>query len=194
VFFQRFYTVAEQYAILVKGLRTMPRLVRARKAGLVSAHLSERIMLAVTEVNGCEICSYAHARMALESGMTREEIRMLLAGDTGAIPVDESPAIVFAQHYADSRGKPTRESWQRLVDEYGVAKSLGILAAARMMMIGNALGIAVSALRKRLKGRPVARSSLGYEAAMILSVVVLLPAALVHAAAAAALRTPVIAF
>jgi hypothetical protein len=36
VFFQRFTTVAEQYTILVKGLRTMPRLFRARKAGLVS--------------------------------------------------------------------------------------------------------------------------------------------------------------
>jgi AhpD family alkylhydroperoxidase len=194
VFFKRFYTVAEQYAILVKGLRTMPRLVSARMAGLVSAHLFERIMLAVTEVNGCEVCSYAHTRMALESGMTPEEIRMLLAGDTRAIPVDESLAIVFAQHYADSRGNPTRESWQRLVDEYGSAKSLGILGAARMMMIGNTLGIALSALLKRLKGRPVEKSSLGYEAAMILSVVPLFPAVLVHALVASVLRMPILGF
>jgi AhpD family alkylhydroperoxidase len=178
----------------VKGLRTMPRLVSARMAGLVSAHLSERIMLAVTGVNGCEVCSYAHTRMALESGMAAEEIRMLLAGDTGAIPVDESLAIVFAQHYADSRGNPTRESWQRLVDEYGSEKSLGILGAARMMMIGNAPGIALSALLKRLKGRPVDKSSLGYEAAMILSVIPLFPAALVHAVVAGVLRTPIMGF
>jgi AhpD family alkylhydroperoxidase len=194
VVYKKRYSVPELYAILVKGLRAMPRLVSARAAGLVSAHLSERIMLAVTEVNGCEVCSYAHTRMALESGMAPEEIRMLLAGNTGAIPVDESLAIVFAQHYADSRGNPTRESWQRLLDGYGAAKSLGILGAARMMMIGNALGIALSAFLKRLKGRSVAKSSLGYEAAMMLSVVPLFPAALVHAVAAGVLRTPIIEF
>lgn len=194
MFFNRFYSVSELYAIFVKGLRTMPHLVSARMAGLVSARLSERIMLAVTEVNGCAVCSYVHSRMALESGMAPEEIRMLLAGDTGAIPVDESLAIVFAQHYADSRGNPTRESWQRVVDAYGLAKSLGILGAARTMMIGNVLGIAWSAFLKRLKRRPVAKSSLGYEAAMIFSIVPLFPAALAHALVAAVLRMPILGF
>ena len=103
---------------------------------------AERIMLAVTEVNGCEVCSYAHARIALEKGLRAEEVRMLLAGDAGAIPADEAIAIAFAQHYADSRGNPTRESWQRLVETQGSAKALGILGAARTMMIGNAYGIA----------------------------------------------------
>jgi AhpD family alkylhydroperoxidase len=194
VVFKKRYSVLELYGILVKGLRAMPRLLSARMAGLVSARLAERIMLAVTEVNGCEVCSYAHTRIALENGMSPKEIRMLLAGDTGAVPVDESLAIVFAQHYADTRGNPSRDSWQRLVDAYGSAKSLGILAAARMMMIGNAVGIAWSAFANRLKGRPVASSSLGYEAAVMLSAVPLFPAALVHAVAAGVLRTPIMVF
>ncbi len=192
--FKKRYSVPELYGILVKGLRALPRLLSARMSGLVSAHLAERIMLAVTEVNGCEVCSYAHTRMALETGMTPEEIRKLLAGDTASIPVDESLAIVFAQHYADTRGNPSRESWLRLLDAYGAAKSLGILGAARTMMIGNAVGIAWSAFVNRLKGRPVPNSNLGYEAAMILSVIPLFPAALAHAVVAGVLRTPILGF
>jgi AhpD family alkylhydroperoxidase len=110
-------------------------------------------MLAVTEVNGCEVCSYAHAKMALEKGLGAEEIRMLLAGDTGAIPADEAIAIAFAQHYADSRRNPARESWLRLVEHCGTTKAQGILGAAREMMIGNACGIAWNAFMSRVKGR-----------------------------------------
>ncbi|MFC0273464.1 carboxymuconolactone decarboxylase family protein [Metabacillus herbersteinensis] len=32
-------------------------------------------MLAVTEVNGCEFCSYSHTKIALEQGMSQEEIK-----------------------------------------------------------------------------------------------------------------------
>jgi AhpD family alkylhydroperoxidase len=192
--FSRFYSVPELYVILHQGLRTMPRLAKARKAGLLSAHFAERIMLAVTEVNGCEICSYAHTRMALESGMGMDEIRLLLAGDTGAIPADEALAIVFSQHYADTRGRPTREAWQRTVDAYGLPKALGILGAARVMMIGNASGIAVSAFVNRLRGKPVAKSSLHYEVAMLLAVVIFFPFALAHAMMSALLGRSIIGF
>jgi len=192
--FRRFDSLPELYAILVAGLRTAPRLLAARRAGLVDAKLAERVMLAVTEVNGCEICSYAHARMTLETGLARDEIGMLLAGDTGAVPADEAVAIAFAQHYADSRGRPGRAAWQRLLDAYGEPKALGILGAARVMMIGNAYGIAWSALANRLRGRRVEKSSLAYELVMLLAIVPFAPAAAVHALAAAALRVPPIDF
>lgn len=193
-FYKRFYSLPELYAILVVGLRTAPRLLAARRAGLVDAKLAERVMLAVTEVNGCEICSYAHARMALETGLAAGEIRMLLAGDAGSVPADEAIAIAFAQHYADSRGRPGREGWQRLLDAYGEPKALGILGAARVMMIGNAYGIAWSAFANRLRGRRVGTSSLAYEVAMLLAVVPFTPAAAVHALAAAVLRAPLVEF
>lgn len=193
-FFKRFYSLPELYAILVAGLRTAPRLLAGRRAGLVDVKLAERVMLAVTEVNGCEICSYAHARMALETGLATDEIRMLLAGDTASVPADEAIAIAFAQHYADSRGRPDREAWRRLLDAYGEPKALGILGAARVMMIGNAYGIAWSALTNRLRGRRVGKSSLAYEVAMLLAIVPFAPAAAVHALAAAVLRVPLVDF
>ncbi|WP_256205872.1 carboxymuconolactone decarboxylase family protein [Carnobacterium iners] len=38
----------------------------------------ERIMLAVTQVNGCSVCSYTHTKMALEVGMKSEKIKNIL--------------------------------------------------------------------------------------------------------------------
>jgi AhpD family alkylhydroperoxidase len=193
-FFKKFYSVPELYVILVRGLRTMPFLAKSRSTGGLSSGFTERIMLAVTEVNGCEVCSYAHTRMALERGMSMDEIRKLLTGDTGSVPSAEAVGIVFAQHYADTRGNPTGESWRRLLEVYGEATSLGILGASRVMMIGNAYGIAWSAFVNRLRGELVAKSSLRTELAMLLSIVFLFPVSLVHAAVAALLRRPIIQF
>jgi len=84
-------------------------MAQARKNKVMSSEFIERIMLAVTEVNGCEVCSYAHTKIALEQGMSEEEIGKLLSGDTEDIPAEEAPAIFFAQHYADTRGNPSRD-------------------------------------------------------------------------------------
>jgi AhpD family alkylhydroperoxidase len=164
----------------------------AKRHGDLDGESIERIMLAVTEVNGCEVCSHAHARMALERGLTSEEIRMLLAGDSDAVPADEAVAIAFAQHYADARGSTSRASWQRLVEAYGTRKALGILGAARVMMIANAYGIAWSALLSRLKGRPVAKSSILYELVMLAAIVVFVPLASVHALVLSLLKRPIL--
>ena len=48
--------------------------MEVKKERQLSEHFIERIMLAVTEVNGCAVWSYAHTKMALEAGMTNEEI------------------------------------------------------------------------------------------------------------------------
>jgi hypothetical protein len=145
-------------------------------------------------VNGCEICSYAHARMALETGLARDEVARLLAGDTTAVPAGEAVGIAFAQHYADSRGRPGSRAWGRVIDACGEPVALAVLGAARVMMIGNAYGIAWSAFAHRLRGRPVERSSLAYEIAMLLAIVPFAPVAAVHALAAGVLRVPLIRF
>jgi AhpD family alkylhydroperoxidase len=101
----------------------------------------ERNMLAVTEVNGCALCSYYHTKVALENGMSAEEIKGMLGGDLADAPEAELPAILFAQHYADTRGKPSKEAWERVCAAYGETGAYGVLAAIRMIMMGNALGI-----------------------------------------------------
>ncbi|MFZ2414338.1 MAG: carboxymuconolactone decarboxylase family protein [Candidatus Cryosericum sp.] len=191
-FYKKIYSLSEGYVILHQALRTMPHLAKSRRRGEMSSEFIERIMLAVTEVNGCEVCSYGHTKMALEQGMSSEEIQKLLTGATDSIPTDEVKAVLFAQHYADTRGHPSAASWQQIVDTYGTSKALGILGATRAIMFGNAYGIPLSAFRNRLLGRPIKKSSLPYEIGMMLSAIVFLPVSAVQALVSSLLRVPII--
>ena len=190
---KKLYSLQESYRIFYHGMRTMKYLSRAKKKQELDTKFIERIMLAVTEVNDCAICSYAHSKRALESGMSGEEIHNLLAGIMDDIPDDELAAVMFAQHYADTRGHPTEESWQRIVKIYGTSRALGILGSIRTIMMGNAYGIAWSSFFNRLKGRSDPRSSFLYEARMILGTA-LIPVALIHALISNLFRKPVISF
>lgn len=175
------YSFKETYRITYLAFRSLASFKVAKKHGLLDDQLMERIMLAVTEVNGCEVCSFAHTKMALEAGLSNEEIQSMLAGLSGDVPVDEMQAIMFAQHYADYRGRPSRKSWKRLLETYGKEKAEGILGAIRMIMMGNAYGIAWSSFSNRFKGHPDQRSSLLYEIGMIICTLFFIPSALIHA-------------
>ena len=109
----------EMYAIIWRAFRAMPVIHRNTKSNLVSQAFQERLMLAVTEVNGCAICSYEHAKLALEAGLSKDEIEGILAGLGDSIPETEKPAILFAQYYAEQKGAVARASWQKLQDTYG---------------------------------------------------------------------------
>lgn len=188
------YSIGEAYGIVYKGIRTAPYKKKAIKNNLISQQFKEKIMLAVTEVNDCPLCSYAHTKMALETGMSNEEIEAMLSGAMDGVLQEELPAVLFAQHYAEMRGKPSKESWQRLVQEYGEEKAMGILGAVRTIMIGNAYGIPLGSLRGRLKGNADKRSSLPYELGMTITVIPITLIALIHAGIAGILRVSVIKF
>ncbi len=59
-------------------VRNRSQLKEITNKRLISHGFRERLMLAVTAVNGCRYCSYFHARQALKSGLTPEEISRLL--------------------------------------------------------------------------------------------------------------------
>lgn len=193
-FYKKIYSHSEFYRSIYLAARSIRHLGRARKKRLLSPRTIERIMLAVTEVNGCEVCSYAHTRMALEKGMSAEEIGELLSGIAESVPAEDAVAVFFVQHYADQRGQPSKESWQRLKESYGDDTSEGILGAARIMTVANIHGIALSAMARRLKGKPVAETGLVYEISIILSILIYLPAAMIHAALADIKKIPVLVF
>jgi len=191
------FSVGEAYLTIYRMFRSLPGFRRARHHKLMTQHFSERLMLAVTEVNQCAMCSYAHTKMALEYGMSQDEIDAMLSGDHSAVAQEELPGILFAQHYADSRAKPSREAWQTVVKDYGEAKSIGILGAIRMMTVGNIYGIALGSFIARLTRNTKAvdkRNSLGYELAILLTLPVFLPVAAVHALLASLAGAPVIRF
>ncbi len=192
--YKRIYSLSEFYTALYRGMKTIGAMKQNRKTKDISKDFIERIMLAVTEVNGCPICSYGHTKWALEEGMSNEEINLLLAGSSEAVPSNQLVAVLFAQHYADSRGNPSHDSWQRVVDVYGLSKSLIILGATRAIMIGNIWGIAFSSFSSRLKGKPSGKTHFLYEMGIMLSIVPFLPVAIVHALVAKIIALPVLSF
>jgi AhpD family alkylhydroperoxidase len=192
-FGRKLYSVKESYWIFYNGIRTIKYMFRAKKKGEISSKFTERLMLAVTEVNGCAICSYAHSKRALETGMSNEEIQKMLKGIMDDVPNDEMTAVMFAQHYADTRGTPTRESWERIVEIYGISRARGILGAIRTIMIGNTYGIPWSSFFNRLRGRSDPRCSLLYEISMILGTI-LVPISVIHALISDLFRVPIISF
>ena len=175
------YTVGEMYRVLLAVISSIGILKRNRKDEIVDAQFIERLMLAVTEVNGCALCSYAHAKMALEGGFSEEEVASFLSGSDTFVKAEEATAILFAQSYADSAGVLDEEQYERVVAEYGKERSEVILAAIRAMMGGNVIGLPYSALQSRFKAKVrYANSSLLYEVGMSLAPLVLIPVALMH--------------
>lgn len=191
---RKLYSFKEAYIITLQALRTMPQFRRSKRIGEIDQQLIERIMLAVTEVNGCMICSYAHAKMALEAGLSNVEIQNMLAGISDNIPSEELQAIMFAQHYADSRGNPSKESWERIIETYGLSKAKGILGAIRMIMMGNVYGIPWGFFLSRIKGKPDQRSSLFYELGFMIASIFFLIFAFVHALISNFFRVAIIRF
>lgn len=181
--YKRRYNLAEMYRSFVLVPGAILKIIADTKKQRVDGQFRERLQLAVTEVNGCAACSYAHTHLALKQGMSRDEISSFLSGDNKFVKPQEAKAIFFAQHFADSGGYPGREAYTSIVQEYGVKKARIILAAIQVMMAANIYGIPFSALYSRLKGKTYKGSSLFYELGMLIAGGLLLPPALVHAMA-----------
>ena len=153
-------------------------MAKGEKKGWMSEELRERLMMAVTEVNGCAMCSWYHTKVALEGGMAEDEVAALLSGEFQTVPENEITAVLFAQHYADMRGKPDGEAWDKLVSQYGKNAALAMLGAIRGIMFGNLLGIPSGSLMNRMGSKRFQkdpRSSLAYELMLLLSSMVFFP-------------------
>ncbi len=177
---KKFYSVREFYKYTKDAFKSLKYMKQALKTGLIDKGFQSRIMLAVTEINGCEMCNIFHTGEALKSGMSNKEIKLFLSGDLAHANVDEGVAIFFAQHYAKTKGYPDIEAWNRVVNEYGRKKALGILGTVRAIMFGNTSGIAIGALISRFKFKPVKNSSFSYELKILLSTFIFVPIAIIH--------------
>ena len=161
--YKRKFSFLELYRSYLYVPQAMAKLIKNKKEKLISQHFIERMQLAVTEVNGCAACSYAHTTFALREGMSNEEISSFLGGGDEFIQPEEAKAIIFSQHFADSRGFPERAAYEAIIKEYGEEKASIILSADQMMIAGNMFGIPFSAYQSRKRGKPFKESTLGYE-------------------------------
>jgi AhpD family alkylhydroperoxidase len=112
----------------------------AMSGDLVSPAFRERLMLAVTAVNGCRYCSYFHTKEALRTGLPEAEIRAMQDGIVDNAPAEELPALLYAQHWAESNANPDPDLWQKLIKTYGNERAEAIEVVLRMIRLGNLLG------------------------------------------------------
>ncbi len=168
-FERRTFTFSRFVASLRDIFAHMDDFRQAVRGGRVSRAFAEKIMLAVTQVNGCRYCNYGHTRAALAAGISEEELQRLLAQDIGTFPEEEAVALTFAQHYAESEDNPDPAAWQRLVDYYGPETARDIMAYIRMITFGNLLGNTFDAFFSRLTGHPAQTSTFWDELGVLLA-------------------------
>jgi AhpD family alkylhydroperoxidase len=118
-----------------------PLLKRAMRSGEISPGFRERLMLVVTEVNGCRYCSYYHSGQSIKAGLSNDELHVLLSGQIpGDSPEEEIPALVYAQHWAETNAQPDWQAVHRLVEIYLDERASLIHAILRMIRAGNLIG------------------------------------------------------
>lgn len=164
----RVFKVREFLHIIQLAGVAFPLLRDAKKRKRFSKQLKERIMLSVTNVNGCELCSYVHTKIALKSGLEASEIKALLGGEKEQIREEDLIAILFAEHFASSKENPDKEILTKLVDTYGEERANLILAATVMISLTNTLGITMDLFKSRLLFKADKRSSFFNEIGIIL--------------------------
>jgi len=172
---RRIYGIKINYQLLNGFLSNIGEMRKAKKRGDVSEQFEKRIMLAVTQVNGCRLCSYYHTKDALKIGMPEQEIKKLLSGELSAAPEEEAIALMFAQHYAEAIGHYDADVYRRLVETYGEERSRSILCYIRAIMVGNAQGNIMGALSSRFHGQPEPNSSFFKEIGVLFCDIVFIP-------------------
>jgi len=142
---------------------------------LISKKFRSNIMLAVTYVNGCRICSYVHTKTLLQEGVTNEQLKPLLEGTFTNLDTEETSALIFAQHYADARGQYDSEAFRTVKKQYGDDVAMGILASVKLIMFGNVNGIALGNIWDRIRLKKAKKTNILTELYNAFSPILLLP-------------------
>ena len=140
-FKRRLYPSLGDFAADLRATLARPRQMRAVMRGdSLDPAFRERLMLAVTAVNGCRYCSFYHARQALVVGIAPDEAEALAAGVLDGCPPEQLPAVLYAQHWAESDARPDPAARARMVELYGAATTEAIELALHTIRIGNMAG------------------------------------------------------
>lgn len=141
MFRRRIYTniflFAKDIGAIWLSLGALPRLLYGKK---VSPAFRERLMLVVTGVNQCRYCAYAHAKAALSSGISRQEIAALGDSMFEGSPKDQVPALLYAQHYAETYGKPDIAVRENTRAQYDPQTFSAIELSIKMIRMFNLFG------------------------------------------------------
>lgn len=165
----------EHLPIIIRAARSFLYLRLFKKKNGMNFKFKERIMLSVTEVNGCTMCSFVHTKLALKAGLTQDDIQELLAGELIGVPKEESLGVLFAKDYAFNKETIDKAFYQKLVDTYNVRKARAILGVTEMITMTNSMGLALGFLKRTLTFKHVKGSNVLNEILVPLSTMVLFP-------------------
>lgn len=112
----------------------------AMRNNVVDEAFRERLMMAVTQVNGCRYCSYFHAREALRAGISQEELAAVASMEFSESPPEQQPALLYAQHWAETNANPDDDIRDRMLGVYGEETLKAIEMVLRMIRVGNLMG------------------------------------------------------
>ncbi|MFA6797081.1 MAG: carboxymuconolactone decarboxylase family protein [Bacilli bacterium] len=157
----------------LKAFFYMSKMINRDKK-IIDEKFVERTMLAVTQVNGCKVCSQVHAQIALDIGLSKAEISKMLSDDENSVPESEAVGVIFATNYADKNGRPDKAALNQLYETYGRRNGKAIIASCTIMMIGNTMGIAWDTFSKKFKGVKTG-SSIFRELGIFFSFILMIP-------------------
>jgi len=172
---QRIFDTKAFYRHLKNLIASLNDLIRYWMSGNTDKAFTEKIMLAVTEVNGCRYCNYLHTKLALNAGVSKEDIQILLSGQFDNISPYEAHSLIFAQHYADTGGYPDSVTYQKFINFYGDNKAKEIMSIVKAIMVGNIYGLSIDALKNRIIGKPLPGSKFKDEIFIIIGIFGFIP-------------------
>lgn len=156
-----FHLLVKDIAYLLFHFPAIIGLLRNKK---INKAFVEKIMLVVTAVNSCPYCAWFHAHKAMQAGLTSNEIKDILNLQFNTHTQDsEIPALLFAQHYAETNRKPDQQMIEMLYKHYGNKTAKHILLIIRMIFFGNLSGNTFDAFISRCKGQKVSGSNVIFE-------------------------------
>ena len=142
----------------------IPKMIGISREKKITKKFMEKIMTVTTAVNGCTYCSWFHAKQALASGITEEEIKNMMNLQFQADAKEsELMALLYAQHYAETNRKPDAEMNKKLVDYYGDKTANDVILVIRMIFFGNLYGNTWDAVLSRFKRDPAKGSNILFE-------------------------------
>jgi AhpD family alkylhydroperoxidase len=136
---RRYHGIGEFFRDAGAVWRARREILGILRGKTIAPDFRERLMLAVTAVNQCRYCTFVHTRAALKSGVSRGQIDSLFAQGAD-VPARERTAMLYAQHWAETKGTPDADAQAALEGEYGAEEAARINATLRFIYLNNLCG------------------------------------------------------
>lgn len=142
----------------------IPMIIFAFQNKQISKAFVEKIMTVTTAVNGCTYCAWFHAKQAIASGISEEEVKNMLDLQFHAMASDfEVMALLYAQHFAETNRKPEDEMTMRFFKFYDKKTADHLFLFIRLINFGNLYGNTWDAVLSRFNGLPAKKSNILFE-------------------------------